>query len=221
MSWILALVLATGCVPQADYLKLQNQYKRSQNQVERLQAQVKAQENLSARILADLKDLLTDLKPLIDKGVVTVEVVDGQIVIGLNSDVLFASGSAELSSGGQQTVAELARILSRRASDHDFQVQGHTDTDPISTAQFPDNWSLGAGRALTVTRFMLAQGFPPNHISAATYSSYAPVASNSSAEGRQQNRRIELVMLPDLGSLPMLQDLTSAGSQPARKRGRK
>lgn len=218
MMWVLALVL--GCVPQADYLKLQNQYKRSQTRVERLEADLAAQTKLSQQILADLKDLLVDLKPLIDKGVVTVEVVDGQIVIGLTADVLFPSGSADLSPGGQQTVNELARILSRRASDHEFQVQGHTDSEPISTAQFPDNWALGAARALTVTRAMISQGFPNGHISAASYASYAPVASNSSPEGRQQNRRIELVMLPDLGTLPAFQDLVNSGTQPARKRGK-
>lgn len=219
MTGLLLISLIIGCVPKADYVKLENQYKRSQNRVEKLESELAAQTAMAQQLTKELRDLAIDLKPLIDRNIVNIEVVNGQIVIGLDADVLFPSGSAELSPGGQQTISELTRILRNRAMDHDFQVQGHTDNEPISTAAFPNNWYLGAARAINVTELMIAQGFSSSNISAASYASYQPVANNSSAEGRRQNRRIEIVVLPDLGKLPSFQEMVNERPQ-SRKRNR-
>ncbi len=203
----LTLSFLIGCVPKADYVKLENQYKRSQQRVENLEANLAAQTKITQQLTQDLRDLTTDLKPLIDQGIVNIEFVDGQIVIGLDADVLFASGSAELSNNGKQNIATLTNILKNRAMDHDFQVQGHTDSQPIATPEFPNNWYLGAARAIRVTEYMISMGFSSSRISAASYASYQPVESNSSTEGRRQNRRIEVVVLPDLGGLPAFQEV--------------
>ncbi|HND33505.1 MAG TPA: hypothetical protein PLA94_26080, partial [Myxococcota bacterium] len=92
---VLIFSLLIGCVPKADYVKLENQYKRSQQRVENLEANLAAQTKITQQLTQDLRDLTTDLKPLIDQGIVNIEFVDGQIVIGLDADVLFASGSAD------------------------------------------------------------------------------------------------------------------------------
>lgn len=213
-AWFLALSI--GCVPQSQYNKLENQYEKAQREIARL----KSQSAFADALEAELKDLVVDLKPLIDAGVVEVEVVDGRIVIGMNADVLFASGSAELSAKGTQTVTQLAQILTRRAADHNFQVEGHTDSEPISTAQFPDNWYLGSARAINVAKTMVSAGFPASRISAATYAQYQPIATNGTPEGRRVNRRIEVVLVPDLGQIPGIQNLGDKAPTKSRQRGK-
>lgn len=192
VPWLLLpLVLSTGCVAKSQYLKLEAENDRLRDRVERLDARLDRQQ-------AQAKELMADLKPLIDRGVLKVEVAKGRVTIAVASDVLFASGSAELTESARRDVAEVARVLARRASEYHFQVEGHTDSEPIRTAAFPDNWYLGAARAIAVAQQMITSGFPRDHLSAASFADTRPVAPNSSEAGRRQNRRIEIVLLPDL-----------------------
>ena len=135
------------------------------------------------------------------------------------ADVLFASGSAVLSNSGRDNVAEIARILAKRVGDRDFQVEGHTDNEPINTPEFPNNWYLGAARAIAVTQVMINNGFPDDHISASSFADNSPVAPNASAAGKAQNRRIEIVLLPDLSDMPGYKKIMSEST--SRTRGRK
>lgn len=189
---LLSLFLATGCVSQAKYDAAMDKNRELQEQVDQLQARL-------ARQRAAYDAILADLKPLIDRGVLKVENRKGRVTIGLASDVLFASGSADLSAAGKDTLGQVARLIARHAREHQFQVEGHTDDEPIATAQFPSNDWLGAARAITVMEFLVQNGFPRDHLSAATFGASAPVTPNTSPGGRAQNRRIELVLLPDLG----------------------
>lgn len=206
-----ALPLLVGCVPAAKYQKVVEENSRLETRIDHLQA--KAQARLKA-----LKELLEDLKPLIDRGLLSVEFVDGRVVLGMTADVLFPSGSAELSPDGKKTIGELTQALRRRTSDQNFQIEGHTDNEPIHTAEFPDNWHLGAARSITVLEFMVEQGFPKNRLSAATFGDTQPVASNMGV-GKAQNRRIEIVLLPDLNDLPGSKQLLDALGKPSRPRG--
>lgn len=190
-SLVMILTLSAGCVAKSQYLELQAENDRLQQRVDRLDARLERQQ-------AQAKELMEDLKPLIDRGVLKVEVVKGRVSIAVASDVLFASGSAELTESARRDVAEVSRALSRRAAEHHFQVEGHTDSEPIRTAQFPNNWYLGAARAIAVAEQMIASGFPRDHLSAASFADTQPVGSNSSESGRRLNRRIEIVLLPDL-----------------------
>ena len=79
-----------------------------------------------------------------------------------------------------------------------FQVEGHRDNVPISTERFPSNWELSSARALSVVRILIDAGVAPEHVSGAGYGEYQPVASNDDRDGRRLNRRIEIVMLPNL-----------------------
>lgn len=212
MTFFALLALLGGCVSQADLDKCQAENKALKDRIEKMDARAEAQ-------LKAFKDLLNDFKPLIDKGLVKVEVVDGRITLAVASDVLFASGSAELSPAGRENVADIARILSKRVGDRDFQVEGHTDNEPINTPQFPNNWYLGAARAIAVTQVMINNGFPEDHISASSFGDNAPVAPNASAGGKAQNRRIEIVLLPDLSELPGYKKIMAESG--ARPRPRK
>ncbi len=143
------------------------------------------------------EDVLSRFRSLIDAGRLSVSIARGRMVINLPQDILFASGSADIGSDGRGTLAEVANVLAE-IPDRSFQVEGHTDDQPISTTQFPSNWELSAARALSVVKLLVAQGVPPENLSGAGYGEFQPVALNETRDGRRLNRRIEIVMLPNL-----------------------
>lgn len=159
--------------------------------------------------LAEFRDLLKRFQSLIDAGTLEVKIKDGRMLVAMATDVLFASGSATLSSGGKETLTEVSRILAS-IPERDFQVEGHTDDDPIRTAQFPNNWYLASRRALNVVQHMLDNGMPPERISGASFGEFRPVAPNDSKENKALNRRIEIVVVPDLSQMPGYDELESA-----------
>jgi chemotaxis protein MotB len=159
--------------------------------------------------MREFRQLLDKLRGLMNAGKLKVRVVDGRVVVVLPSDVLFASGSAGLSAEGQSSVASVASALAglpRRR----FQVEGHTDSVPIRTRQFPSNWELASARALHVLRAMVSAGLPPTRVSAASYGATRPVSPNATAEGRALNRRIDITLVPDLATLPGVDELKRA-----------
>jgi chemotaxis protein MotB len=143
------------------------------------------------------EEVLGRFRSLINAGRLSVSIVRGRMVINLPQDILFASGSADLGREGRETLSEIASVLSE-FEDRTFQVEGHTDDDPISTARFPSNWELSAGRALSVVKLLVERGVSPTLVSGAAYGEFQPVATNETEEGQRLNRRIEIVMLPNL-----------------------
>ena len=161
--------------------------------------------------ITEYKNMLARFKSLIDSGKLKVKIVDGRMVVALASDILFASGSASLSKEGKQSVAEVGTLLGQ-IPDRKFQVEGHTDNVPIRTEQFPSNWELASARALTVLKTMADAGLPAARVSAASFGDSKPTSANDNAEGKAQNRRIEIVVVPDLSSLPGFDELQKVGS---------
>jgi len=143
------------------------------------------------------EEVLSRFRSLIDAGRLSVSIARGRMVINLPQDILFDSGSADLGSGGRGTLEEVAHVLAE-IEDRRFQVEGHTDDQPISTVEFPSNWELSAARALSVVKLLVDQGVPPESLSGAGFGEFQPVAVNETREGRRLNRRIEIVMLPNL-----------------------
>ena len=162
--------------------------------------------------IAEYKSLLSRFQPLIDSGKLKVKIVGGRMVVELATDILFASGSAELSADGKTAIVEVSRVLAT-IPDREFQVEGHTDDVPIKTAQYPSNWELAAGRSLTVVKTMVEAGLPAKRVSVASFGSERPVTPNSSPETRAANRRIEIVVVPDLSTLPGFDELKRAATQ--------
>jgi chemotaxis protein MotB len=140
------------------------------------------------------------LKTMIDGGQLTVSIEQGRIVISLPNNVLFKSGSANLNPEGEEALAQIGSVLSQ-FSDRRFQIEGHTDNKPIKSARFPSNWELSTSRALTVVHLLTDMDVVPENISAAGFGEFRPRADNETEEGRQLNRRIEIVMLPNLDIL--------------------
>ncbi|MBT5565520.1 MAG: peptidoglycan -binding protein [Rhodospirillaceae bacterium] len=114
------------------------------------------------------------------------------------SEVLFASGSADLGTEGQRQLTQLAKTLIDIARDIPdevdwiMRVDGHTDDLPIRTATFRSNWELSIARALSVVRFLIAQGVAPERLAAAGFGEYQPIDPAKTVLARGKNRRIEL-----------------------------
>ncbi len=114
------------------------------------------------------------------------------------SEVLFASGSSELGVEGQRQLVQLAQTLIEISKQIPaevnwiLRVDGHTDTVPISTAVFPSNWELSAARALSVVKFLAAQGIPAERLAAAGFGEFQPLDKTNTPQARAKNRRIEL-----------------------------
>ncbi len=151
--------------------------------------------------LAELDSLTSRFRAMVNTGDLSVKIRRGQMVVDLPSAVLFASGEAALSAHGKETLGKVAAVL-KTMPGRKFTIAGHTDSRPIRRTEFASNWSLSAARAVTVTEQLIASGVKPKNLVAAGYSQYAPIASNRSVHGRQLNRRIEIILEPDLAKVP-------------------
>lgn len=156
--------------------------------------------------LAEFRDLIERFRSLIDSGTLQVKIKNGRMLVEMATDVLFASGSATLSKDGQDALTEVSHILAS-IPNRSFQVEGHTDDDPIRTAAIPSNWFLASKRALNVVDHMLSNGMPGDRISGASFGEHRPVVPNDSPENKAKNRRIEIVVVPDLSQLPGYEEL--------------
>lgn len=150
------------------------------------------------------KSLTEKFRKLIDSGKLQVVMRGGRMVVKLPAGILFPSGSAELSKEGQAALTDVAHIL-KQFPDRRFEVAGHTDNIPVlATSSFKNNLELSAARAVTVTGHLVGAGMPASRLSAAGYAEWQPVASNAKETGRTENRRIEIVLLPNLSELAAL-----------------
>ncbi len=161
--------------------------------------------------IKEYRDLLGKFQSMIDAGKLKVKVVDGRMVVELATDILFDSGKASLSKDGKASLLEVATLLSSIPGRR-FQVEGHTDDVPIKTAQYPSNWELASARAIVVVQTMIEGGLARERLSAASFADTRPTASNDSKEGRAANRRIEIVLVPDLSTVPGFEELSRAAS---------
>jgi len=165
----------------------------------------KEQEAQRAR-MAKYRQVIEKFKALVSSGKLKIRIVRGRMVVEMASEILFPSGKSSLLEEGQAALAELAGVL-MTISDREFQVGGHTDNVPINTGKFKSNWELSTARAVTVVKFLQDAGVDPKHLSAAGYSEYAPAASNDTEAGKAKNRRIEIVLMPNLDELPDMSEI--------------
>jgi chemotaxis protein MotB len=151
-----------------------------------------------------LDELQSKFKKMIDAGRLKLTTRHGRAVLQLHNDVLFDTGEADVNAQGKQTLAEVAANL-RGMHMRRFQVAGHTDTAPITAAtkkKYATNWELSTARAIAVVKILVADGVEASVLSAAGYGPYDPIASNGAADGQAKNRRIEIVLMPNLPPLP-------------------
>jgi chemotaxis protein MotB len=152
------------------------------------------------QLLDDTKKTIeTSLKDQIAAQEIEVVEVDDKLKVIFVDKILFDSGSVEINPRGKELLMLMAGSL-KDSKDQNVVVEGHTDNVPLSAALrklFPSNWELSTARAAAVARFFQEEGgIPAEKLSARGYSYYRPVASNETADGRHQNRRIEIILSP-------------------------
>lgn len=145
-------------------------------------------------------DLVKTLKREIEEGNVRVDKKGSRLSVNMSNRVLFASGSAKIQTQGQKILKKVVKIL-KKVKGKRIVVEGHTDNVPIRgvlKTKFGSNWELSTARATQVVRFLQRQGVPGKKLSASGFGPYQPLASNKTAKGRKQNRRIEIVLAPPI-----------------------
>jgi chemotaxis protein MotB len=156
-------------------------------------AEAKAKEQEDFRRLKRQIDSYARAKGLQNQ-VQTVIAQRGLVIRLLTDRVLFDSGQAELKPQASPVLSQVADIIAKEAH-HQVMVEGHTDAVPIRGSVFPTNWELSTARASRVVRFLIAGGVAQGRLSAGGYAALHPIASNGTAAGRSQNRRVEIVLL--------------------------
>jgi len=133
------------------------------------------------------------LGSLIDRKLISVRQSENWLEIEIRTDILFASGAAQLSDGAVPILVQIADSL--KEFPNLIRIEGHTDNVPISTAAFPSNWQLSSARAASVVTLLAQRGVDPVRMSVVGFAEYHPVASNDTADGRNHNRRVLMVIL--------------------------
>jgi chemotaxis protein MotB len=147
--------------------------------------------------LARAKQELEDrLKNEINDKEVTVQRLQKGLVITFVSEVLFDSGKADLRKDSYEKLNKVAGVISTVVPDLNVGIEGHTDNQPIKHSGWKSNWELSAHRALSVLHYLTEQNISPERLAAIGYGEYRPVEGNDTKEGRQKNRRVEIVILP-------------------------
>ncbi len=149
------------------------------------------------RIKKSLGEIADDIRyevlPFIDEELISVNNTDEAIEVEIKSQLLFPSGNARLVSKAIPVLSNLATIFS--TFNNPIQVEGFTDNQPIQTTTFPSNWELSAARAASVVHLFMRKGIDPTRMSAVGFAEFRPIADNATEAGRQENRRV-LIVIP-------------------------
>ncbi|MCS6925574.1 MAG: flagellar motor protein MotB [Candidatus Binatia bacterium] len=164
-----------------------------------LQEQTRAKEAELSSLRGAYDRLVASLQGEIAQKEIALHQVKEKLVVTILDRVLFPSGQATLTPEGRQIMQKVGAILAK-VTDRRILIEGHTDNVPIGptlSQQYPTNWELSTARATEVVKYLITEAqLPPHRLSAVGRADTAPVASNESEEGRKQNRRIEIILLP-------------------------
>lgn len=154
-----------------------------------------AKSTLEERLKQEIKDKQVKLQ-MMDKG----------LVITVVGDVLFDSGKAKIRPEAYTILDKISGVLIENVPNLNVGIEGHTDNQPIKFSGWKSNWELSTARALSVLHYLAEdRQISPERVSAIGYGEYRPVASNDAAEGRQLNRRVEIVILPRIAKAKQAQ----------------
>ncbi|OFZ30103.1 MAG: hypothetical protein A2622_09630 [Bdellovibrionales bacterium RIFCSPHIGHO2_01_FULL_40_29] len=178
-----------------------SQMQDSLNEMKAAMDQMKQRRAESEKRLKEYKELTSKFSKLVNSGKLSVKMVNGRMTVDVSTDILFSSGSAKLSAEGVKAIKEVSNLL-KTLPNRKYQIEGHTDNVPIKSELYPSNWELASARSLTVLKTMIDAGLPADQISGSSYADTQPTADNATPEGRKLNRRIAIVIVPDLSDLP-------------------
>ena len=184
---------------EGEKIQLSEKMQDLQYDIEKKESIIEEQTRLIRELHATKVKIESSLKEQIEAQEVKIEEIEGKLKVTFVDKILFDTGKVEIGKRGQGALLSLADSL-RESKNQNIVVEGHTDDVPIGLAlmdKYPTNWELSAARAIGVARFLQEKGWlEPERLSVAAYSYYRPVASNDTAEGRRQNRRIEIILVP-------------------------
>jgi chemotaxis protein MotB len=139
------------------------------------------------------EDLETAMQELIDQEMIRIKRAPSWVEVEIKADILFPSGSAEIEPSAVAVLERIAAVLAVRP--YPVRIEGHTDTKPIKTSQFPSNWELSAARAARIVRLFETHGIVSSRMVVAGLGENQPLSDNATEEGRNHNRRVTIVIL--------------------------
>ncbi len=168
-------------------------------EITRKEAEIAEKEKIISELDETRKEIEASLQEQITQKDIKIEEIEGKLKVTFIDKILFDSGSVAIKDKGQDILLKLADSL-KDNKDQTIVVEGHTDDVKIGQvlqAKFPTNWELSVARAAAVARFLQDKAsIEPERLTASGFSYYQPVASNETEEGRRQNRRIEIILVP-------------------------
>ena len=188
---------------EQDLNQKEAELKKLSSALDEREKRVKELESLMAKkdaALADLKKKITDALTGFTSDELKVTQKDGKVYVSLSDKLLFKTGSFSVDEKGKSAIVKVAEVLNK-LQDVTIVVEGHTDNKQytIAKGEVKNNWDLSAMRAAAVTNIIVNEGkLAPTRVVAEGHSEYYPLESNETTEGRAKNRRIELVLSPDL-----------------------
>ncbi|HEX9756735.1 MAG TPA: OmpA family protein [Nitrospiria bacterium] len=170
------------------------------NRLQQLSESLKVEKEETTKQIKDTyEELVQELEGEIQEGAIKITRVKEKLSMNLVEKILFDSGSSELKPQGIKVLKKVGQAL-QKVTDKEIRVEGHTDNVPVSNRiaeRFSSNWELSASRATTVARYLQEkEGVDPRRLAVSGYASYRPVVSNETPQGKAQNRRIEIVLVP-------------------------
>ena len=130
---------------------------------------------------------------------IKLQMMEKGLVITVVGDLLFDSGKAKIRPEAFSLLTKVSAILKDNMAQFNIGIEGHTDNVPIKQSGYKSNWELSTARALSVLHYLEDdQGIQPERLSAIGYGEYRPLVSNDTKDGRKQNRRVEIVILPNI-----------------------
>jgi len=173
--------------------------KNREERLKMLEEILKKQDELMSALNERVKKALMGF----DSDELSVEMRDGKVYVSMSDKLLFKSGSDAVEPKGVEAVKKIADVMNKN-TDINMAVEGHTDSIPIKTTRFKDNWDLSVARATSVVRILTGDGVDATRLTASGKGEFSPKADNSTKEGRATNRRTELVLSPKLNELLQL-----------------
>jgi chemotaxis protein MotB len=179
--------------------KLQKELKQRSEQIDELESLINAKEAQMQQLKNAISNALHNFE---GKGLTVVH-KNGKIYVSMENKLLFNSGSWAVGIEGKKAVEQLANVLAEN-KDINVLIEGHTDDVPYTGSTLIDNWDLSVKRATAIVRILENKGVDPTQITAAGRSKFVPVDTNKTAEGKAKNRRIEIILAPNLDQISKL-----------------
>jgi len=187
------ILLLTGCS-----VILQKRNPNDLDQIDSLATQLEEERQARQELMRAKNELEEQLKREIEEKQVRLEMLNKGLVITFVDEILFDSGKAKIRKEGYSVLDRVAKVLNKQVRDRSIAIEGHTDTQPIRKSKWKSNWELSTARATSVLHYLIdKRGVAPERLCVTGYGEFRPVAPNNTKLGRQQNRRVEITILPE------------------------